>query len=508
MWLMQDGSVLVNLYGSTQLMALHPDGAGAYANGSWKPAGNFLLEKWAFSSAVLSDGRLITCGGEYSGSGLPQTETNFCEIYDPRTPSSKQIAPPPGWTNIGDGPTAVLNDGTFILGNTQGLGPQLALLNPSTLTWSFGVGDSNNEQGYTLLQTGDVLTTGVYDQSSKRYDPSAKAFVTDAALPVMLGARFGTTGEIGPGMTLMDGRVIWFGATGHTCIYTPGAEGHNGTWVQGPDLPTMPNGDLLIASDVPAILEPNGLVFLVASGTNTLPLFLEYDPGTNRFTVVSGAPAVGNREVCRMLLLPNGHGLVSLSTGAWYDVAFTAGGDPSWAPTITSFPNVVWVGCWVLGGTQLCGLSECQSYGDDNQQAENYPMVRFVDGAGGVTYVRAHAVSTRSIAPRATGTVRVDIPGNLVTGRYSVQVVAMGISSKPRPVTVELDPCQRQEDRINALRDEIDNLMAGFDANEIPVPRTPQNVAKFLAMVQGLREELLKAGDALKQCRTANPQPC
>src|SRR5580704_13051300 len=35
MWLMQDGSVLANLYNSTQLVALHPDGKGSYANGSW-----------------------------------------------------------------------------------------------------------------------------------------------------------------------------------------------------------------------------------------------------------------------------------------------------------------------------------------------------------------------------------------------------------------------------------------------------------------------------------------
>jgi hypothetical protein len=55
--------------------------SSSYANGSWTAAGNFLREKWAFSSAVLSDGRLVACGGEYSGSGLPENETNFCEIY-------------------------------------------------------------------------------------------------------------------------------------------------------------------------------------------------------------------------------------------------------------------------------------------------------------------------------------------------------------------------------------------------------------------------------------------
>jgi hypothetical protein len=452
MWLMQDGSVLTNLYNSTQLMALYPDGEGSYVNGSWRPAGNFLLEKWAFSSAVLSDGRLITCGGEYSGTGLPENETNFCEIYDPRTQLSKQLSPPSGWTNIGDSPTSVLNDGTFMIGNTQGLGNQVALLNPSTLTWTFGGGDEDNEQGYTLLQTGDVLTTGVYDPTSKRYDPSAKAFVLDAPLPVMLGAG----SETGPGITLMDGHVIWFGASGHTCIYTPGAEAHNGTWVQGPDLPKMPNGDQLATADVPAILEPNGKVFLVAAGPNTPPLFLEYDPVANGFTTVTGAPTVGNREYCRMLLLPNGHGLVSLSTGAWYDVEFSPGGKASWAPTITSFPASVTAHSTVtLAGTQLCGLSECQSYGDDNQQAENYPMVRFVDSNGGVIYGRAHDVSTRSIAPSEPGIVLVDIPASLdPCAAIRAQLANLSSADFPnqkaylralRALLGELQTCIRQE---------------------------------------------------------------
>src|SRR5690242_17426799 len=120
MWLMQDGSILVNLAGSKKLVALYPDDKGSYANGSWIDAGDFLLEKLNFSSAVLSDGRLVACGGEQTGPGLPTTESNFCEIYDPRTLLSTAVKPPPGWMSIGDSPSVVLNDGTFMLGNTQG----------------------------------------------------------------------------------------------------------------------------------------------------------------------------------------------------------------------------------------------------------------------------------------------------------------------------------------------------------------------------------------------------
>jgi hypothetical protein len=435
MWLMQDGTVLVCLGSDGQtLQSLHPDGKGFYVTGTWSNSGKFLLQKANFASAVLSDGRLVACGGEQSGPGLPQTETNVCEIYDPVKKSSTKLSSPTGWTAIGDAPSVVLPDGTFMLGDTQGNSQgqgksnQVALLDPAKLTWSFGGGDNQNEEGYVLLQNGDVLTADVYDQKSQRYDPSGKAFVQDASVPVPLGAG----SEIGPGIAMMDGRVIWFGASGHTCIYTPGPEGNDGSWVQGPDLPTMADGSQLVCNDSSAILEPNGKVFVVTWwGTKGTVVFLEYDPVRNGYIAVAGAPRTANREATKMLLLPNGHGLVSISRLAagddngLYDVQFASGGQAAWAPAITSFPaEGVRNQTVSLIGTQLCGLSKCQHFGDDNQQAENYPMVRFVDHSGGVTYARAHDVSTRSIAPQQTGSVLVDLPASLSPGTYSVEVVA------------------------------------------------------------------------------------
>jgi hypothetical protein len=494
MWLMQDGSVLVNLAGGTQLMALRPDGQGSYANGSWTDEGNFLLEKDDFASAVLSDGRLLTCGGEHIDGSPAQAETNFCEIYDPGAQSSTQLSAPPDWDAIGDSPSVVLNDGTFLLGNTQDRRSQVALLDPSTLTWTFGGGDNTDEQGYTLLQTGDVIRAGVYDQTSMRYDPGVKAFVPDAPLPVMLGADAGNGGnEIGPGITLMDGRVIWFGATGHTCIYTPGAEGNDGTWVQGPDLPTTSNQ--LVTSDAPAILEPNGKILLVvATNETTFPFaLLEYDPVLNAFFTVDNAPPGATLGNPALLLLPNGHGLVSFNDGTWYDAAFTPGGNPSWAPTITSFPGLVAGNSTVtLAGTQLCGLSECYSFGDDSQQAENYPMVRFVDSGGGVTYARAHDVSTRSIAPGEPGTVLVDIPISLApaTGApatYSVQVVAMGIPSG-QDITVNVLPQTFIPPGVTSIDVSPNVLWSGQNATgtvTLNEPATPGDTTVTLSILNG-----------------------
>jgi hypothetical protein len=448
MWLMQDGSVLANLYGEAQLMSLRPDEKGSYVSGSWTASGNFLMAKTFFASAVLSDGRLVTAGGEFVGlnaaSEAQQDESNFCEIFDmftDRLPTSVQVASPPGWPNIGDAPSVVLNDGTWMIGNSsQGLNNHVALLNPSTLTWTFGIGDGYQEETWTLLQTGDVITWACNSLTSMRYDALVNSFIPDQNLPAFLGAQNNL--ETGPGITLMDGRVICFGGSGQTCIYTPGLQGSNGTWVQGPNLPINPvNGDQLIAADVGAILEPNGKVFLLAAGLNTASAFVEYDPALNAFgPILTDTPVVSARDVTRMLLLPDGHGLISIAlSGDYYDLTFSKGGDASWAPTITSFPATVKTGSTVtLSGTQLCGLSECQSFGDDNQQAENYPLVRFVNKESGeVTYARAHDVSTRSIAPGKAGTVLVDIP-NLNAGAYSVHVVAMGIPSAA--VTVNVAP--------------------------------------------------------------------
>lgn len=260
MWLMQDVTVLGCTDGQT-LKFLNPDSKGSYANGTWSDAGQFLLVKDNFASAVLPDGRLVVCGGEQSGQGLPTNDTNFCEIYDPLKKTSTQFAAPPGWSNIGDAPSVMLTDGTFMLGRNPLFVSQAALLDASTLTWTFVGGDFPYvEQGYVLLQSGAVLTVSTTDQTSKRYEPNLKQFVQDANLPVMLGDG---SEEIGPGITMMNGNVIWFGATGHTCIYTPGSQGQNGKWTQGPDLPTMVDGTQLVCTDTTAILEPNGKVFVV-----------------------------------------------------------------------------------------------------------------------------------------------------------------------------------------------------------------------------------------------------
>ncbi|MGA8448250.1 MAG: hypothetical protein WB766_24150, partial [Roseiarcus sp.] len=263
MWLMQDGRVLAHLHGETQLYTLSPDQQGSYLNGQWHTAGSFNVAKLYFASAVLSDGRLVACGGEYAGQGLPKVETAYCEIYDlfnDPTSVATAFAPPAHWTDIGDAPSVVLNDGTFMTRSHPR--DEAALLNASDLTWTVIGGDGYQEETWTLLQTGDVITTSCIDNTTRRYSASVNAWSPDSNLPLVIGNVFKS--ETGPAIALMDGRVIFFGATGNTCIYTPGAPGQNGAWVQGPDFPVDPSnsGGQLFAADVPAMLEPSGKILV------------------------------------------------------------------------------------------------------------------------------------------------------------------------------------------------------------------------------------------------------
>jgi hypothetical protein len=428
MWLMQGGHVLVNTTGTTELYSLAPDASGSYANLASTKVGNFLAVKFQFAAGVLSDGRLVTCGGEHTGpTGQGPGDTNFCEIYDPITGTAKQFTQPSGWSNIGDSPSVFRPDGTFMLGNAVGFGTQVALLDAKTLTWSFGQGDQANEQGYVLLQTGDVLTVNPDTQVVKRYSSSANAFQVDAALPAPLGRK----GEIGPGVTLLDGRVIWFGATANTCIYVPNLNGENGQWVQGPSLPVGSDGTQWCASDVPALLLPNGRVLVLLralDGSGTA--FGQFDPALNSCTLLTKAPA-DTGGTANMLLLPSGEALVSCWNGKWYLVSCHYLPDFWIDPTLSSYPATASRNSTItVSGYQLCGLSECSSFGDDIQQAENYPLVRLTSADGStVRYCRTHDVSTRSIARGQFSTVQVDIPGDLVPDSYYIQAVAMGRGS-------------------------------------------------------------------------------
>ena len=88
-----------------------------------------------YASAVLADGRFVMVGGEYDYNytyvnGTGEVWTDQGAIYDPVANSWTCIAPPTGWTQIGDAESVVLTDGTFMIADP--FNNQVATLNAGT----------------------------------------------------------------------------------------------------------------------------------------------------------------------------------------------------------------------------------------------------------------------------------------------------------------------------------------------------------------------------------------
>jgi hypothetical protein len=443
--LLTDGTVMVHDGGAADWWKLTPDQNGSYVNGTWSqlaslPAGYAPLY---YSSAVLPDGRVIVEGGEYN-MGVPAW-TNKGAIYDPRTNTWTAMTPPSGWAQIGDAPSVVLNNGTYMQTSCcDQFPPKAALLNPSTLTWTATGAhkfDVYDEEGITLLPGGKALSIdayvfqyNLYGKNSELYDPTSGSWSSAGSTVVQLWDSCGGAGqassEVGPAMLRPDGTVFATGASGcgagHTAIYNTST----GVWTAGPDFP----GNLGIA-DGPAALLPDGNVLMMAGpgifGNGSV--FFEWDG--NNLNQVSGtlnAPSepsyVGN-----MLVLPTGQVML---TDFSNDVEiYTSDGspNPNWEPSAVlslSSPIISRGSTITLNGRKFNGYSQAVAYGDDEQAATNYPIVRFTNTATGhVFYARTHDHSTMAVAYPGPAFTHVDIPANMETGQTTLEVIANGIAS-------------------------------------------------------------------------------
>ena len=458
--LLTDGTVLVQDQGFPDWWKLTPDKNGSYINGTWTqvaslPAGYSPLYH---SSAVLPDGRLIIEGGEYlcdpTTFACNAVWTNLGAIYDPVANTWSSVNAPAGWTTIGDAQGVVLPSGTYMQANC--CTTQQALLDPKTLTWTptgSNKLDVNDEEGWTLLPNGQVLTVDAYvpigisyqpnGTNSEIYDPQTGAWSSAGSTIVQLwdsgrgcGGKHHASFELGPGVLRPDGTVFYTGAnscgTGHTAVYNS----HNGTWTAGPDFPTG-----LDIADGPAALLPNGNVLVDSSPGifNTPTFFFEFDGST--LNPVAGPPnaSIDSSFFGNMLVLPTGQVLL---TDFSNDIEiYTAAGtyNPAWAPTIKSAPDSVSRGgSYVISGTLLNGLSQAAAYGDDAQAATNFPLVRITNReTGHVFYSRTHDPTSMAVANSGLESTHFDVPANQERGVSLLQVVANGIPSAAVTIKVQ-----------------------------------------------------------------------
>ena len=307
--------------------------------------------------------------------------------------------------------------------------------------------DVHDEEGWTLLPNKKVLTVDAY---VVQYDPTGMNFelynpasgkwtspgggtrvqLWDSAADC--GGRRFASFEVGPAVLMNDGSVFATGANAcgaaHTAIY-------KGSWKAGPDFPD----DLGIA-DGPAALEPNGKVLMMASPLIfqhplDLPRVGREQPDDSpagsqrgeRFVVLRQHVGPSNRpDSFHRLLLRVGlqsHGKLQSCLGT----------------RIQSAPaRVSPGGSYMISGHLFNGMSQGAAYGDDQQSATNYPLVRITNNATGhVFYSRTHDHSSMGVAFNGIVSTHFEVPANQEIGPSQLVVVANGIPSTPVSVTVQ-----------------------------------------------------------------------
>jgi hypothetical protein len=484
MLLLTDGSIMCHEYLTPNWHKLVPDKNSDYSNGTWHPMApmpnNAPLNQNGpvdaplyFASAVLRDGTVFCAGGEDNGA-FNQVELLTAELYDPLADVWTPIATPSGWTNIGDASSCVLPDGRVLLGNdnTNSLPQATAIWDPKSSSWSAGGNslDLNSEEGWTLLPDGTVLAVQCTNvPNAQKYVIANNLWVnagtTGQTLPgkpeVTAG---GTIYEMGPQILMPDGKVFAIGASGHTGLYTPPVTVPNdpGSWTNGPDFPPDQSGSgtLLAAVDAPACLLPNGNVLCTVgtiqpSGWSVSAQFFEFD-GT-ALNPVLGTTSATNAPTynCRLLLLPTGQVLFSTCTNDLEIYTPSGSPLPAWRPHITHVPRHLHPGgVYQLHGRQLNGLSQACAYGDDQQMATNYPLVR-LQGKPGVGHVfcRTFDHSTMGVATGAAiHHTHFHVPHDLPHGEYKLEVIA-----KRHRFATGRGPCRPRV----ACDDRVENFLLG-----------------------------------------------
>lgn len=503
MLLLTDGSIMCHEYLTSNWHRLVPDRNSDYAKGTFQPIApmpnNAPVSQNGpanaplyFASAVLGDGTVFCAGGEDNGA-FNGVELLAAEIYDPVTDVWTPLATPVGWTQIGDASSCVLPDGRVLLGNdnANSLPQATAIWDPESGSWSAGGNslDLNSEEGWTLLPDGTVLCVQCLNVPNvQKYVIATNTWVSAGTTVQTLpgdpvAAIGGTIYEMGPQILMPDGKVFAIGASGHTGIYTPPTTVPTdpGSWANGPDFPADSTGTLLAAVDAPACLLPNGnvlcLVGTVQPAGSSEPgqtfgvQFFEFD-GT-ALNPVPGAASASSAYTynCRVLLLPTGQVLLSTSTNDLEIYTPSGGPQAGWRPHIRHVARHLETGrVYRVHGRQLNGLSQACAYGDDQQMATNYPLVRLW-GHHGAFYCRTFDHSTMGVATGNTiNHTHFEVPKDVPHGEYRLVVIANGIASDPIKVHVEHEHicCEPHEGRrdYDELLHRLDRLVDRLERME------------------------------------------
>jgi len=402
----------------------------------------------------LPDGRVDVQGGEYNNGGSSWTKLGaiFDPTVNPPMGQWKSVTAPSGWGNIGDAQSVILTTGVLMLADCCSTQEALAD-KPFTPVWTAtGTNkfDENDEEGWVLLPGGKVLTVDAYvgsyqsnGMNSEIYDPSTGSWTSAGSTQVQLwdssancGGASRASYEEGPIVLRPDGTVFATGANrcaaGHTAIYKVST----GTWTAGPDFPS--NLDI---ADGPAALLPNGNVLMMTSPGiyGTGGVFFEWN-GSSLNQVPAPPNGPGDSSYYgHLLVLPTGQ---IMFTDFSNDVELynpTGSPYPGIAPSALLTSVAIHRGTtFMLSGFRFNGASQAGAYGDDFQDATNYPLVRLTNiSTGHIFYCRTHGHNTMAVGYPGPTFTQLDIPANVETGGSYLEVVTNGIASPKYQVAVE-----------------------------------------------------------------------
>ena len=241
--------------------------------------------------------------------------------------------------------------------------------------------------------------------------------------------------EIGPQIMMPDNKVFVFGADSFTALYNP----TSGKWSNGPAMP-ISSGKQLDIADGPATVLHDGTILAAASpGVYAAPAtFVTYKKKKIKMFATPADATNDSSYNIRLLMLPSGQ---VLETDDGPDVeVYNDNSHPmaGIAPKITSVPSSLTPGStYTISGKNFNGFTQENFYGDDDQQAENYPLVQITNSSSGtVAYARTYGFSSMAIGAKGTTSASFVVPSNIGTGPSKVEVVTNGVRS--RPVNVQI----------------------------------------------------------------------
>jgi hypothetical protein len=499
--LLTNGDAMCQGFFSNTWHRLTPDAFGSYLNGTWDSppiapmpnandarigCTNCVYSPLFFASQVLADGKVVIIGGEDLGSVPGQVETNIGFLYDPVTNTwSSQLASAFDSGTVGDTMSNVLQDGRMVV--SQITSGNIMAFNEAALSFTAlnppGKADQNNEEGWTVLPNGKILTVDAFIQSqSEFYDPVANTWGTPLNTIVNMAdtGNLGGSFETGPASIRPDGLLISFSANslGQNAFFNT----LTNTWSHpgGIDFPLVAGQTFHFAvRDGTSATLPNGNVIVMAAPTSDTngfsgpSHFWELDFASKTLNQVADSPNAASFAAFmgHFMMLPSGEALfVAFNQGATQDVdVYSNGGAPqnAWRPTISSSPATIVPGSSnnPVSGTLFNGLSQGGFYGDDSQSFTNYPLVRITNNASGhVFYARTHnhnRMGVEALGSTEVTSTQFDAPANLEAGACTLVVVANGIASLPATCNVANQAAVACESGLSFLVDDRAQVQNG-----------------------------------------------